>query len=99
MNQGTKLVLLMKKNKSQKSRASVPLKTEILIIFWLIFVTILTEHEHRQGYRHGRGHGQGMNTGQGLNMNIDTGHGQGHGNYDSRTLIIISTLHKNKPLR
>ncbi len=31
MNQGTKLVLLMKKNRSQKSRASVPLSTK----FWI----------------------------------------------------------------
>jgi hypothetical protein len=30
MNQGTKLVLLMKKNRSQKSRASVPLKACIV---------------------------------------------------------------------
>jgi hypothetical protein len=29
MNQGTKLVLLMKKNRSQKSRASVPLSTYV----------------------------------------------------------------------
>jgi hypothetical protein len=28
MNQGTKLVLLMKKNRSKKSRASVPLKPD-----------------------------------------------------------------------